>query len=336
MKKIILLGLLPFLCIGCGKKEEIVEEAPQEEIKEEIVVDNTVDIIDITSNTRPYAVVVNNSTAAVKVQTGLQDAYMVYEIPVEGGLTRLLAFYKDIEDLKIGTIRSARHNFLDYAFEQDAIFVCYGWSHYAEDDMKSTGINYENGVVHSAPFWRENPENLASEHTAYTSISRIKDFALKRNFSSTTDKGLILSYDPSDIDLKISEGSVIANKVFIPSNGSSNTTYQYDEERKVYQRFVNGSANIDYETKEQYTTKNIIVQKINTKMASDNYYWDLETVGSGNGYYITNGYAVPIRWSKNSRTEKTIYTYLDGREVTLSDGNTFIQLQSNNQKLTIE
>ena len=115
-----------------------------------------------------------------------------------------------------------------------------------------------------------------------------------------------------------------------------NTTYQYDEANKVYKRFVNGDANIDHETKQQFTTKNIIVQKINTKMASDNYYWDLETIGSGNGYFITNGYAVPIQWSKKSRTEKTIYTYLDGSEVKLSDGNTFIQLQSNNQNLTIE
>ena len=85
-----------------------------------------------------------------------------------------------------------------------------------------------------------------------------------------------------------------------------------------------------------YLTKNIIVQKINTKMASDNYYWDLETIGSGNGYYITNGYAIPITWQKTSREAKTKYTYLDGTEVLLNDGNTYVQLQSNKQKLTIE
>ena len=139
----------------------------------------------------------------------------------------------------------------------------------------------------------------------------------------------------SDIDLTNKENVQVANRVYIPSGGG-NTTYEYDKENKIYKRFVNGDANIDYETKEQYTTKNIIVQKINTKVASDNYYWELETVGSGNGYYITNGYAVPIKWSKASRTEKTKYTYLDGIEVIISDGNTFIQLQSNSQKLTIE
>ena len=79
-----------------------------------------------------------------------------------------------------------------------------------------------------------------------------------------------------------------------------------------------------------------VLQKIKTKMANDNYYWDLETVGSGDGYFITEGYDVPIKWTKESREAKTKYTYLDGTEVLLNDGNTYIQLQSVNQTLTIE
>ena len=102
MKRLCVLILLIFICIGCGKKEEenITEEmpTPKEETKE-------ISVIDVNSNTRPYAVVINNSTVAVKVQTGLQQAYIVYEFPVEGGLTRLMALYKDASDITIGTIR---------------------------------------------------------------------------------------------------------------------------------------------------------------------------------------------------------------------------------------
>ncbi len=338
MKKVLLVFLVSLLFItGCGKKEkEIVDEKPNDEpVIDQPEISGTIDIIDINSNSRPYAIVVNNSPAAVKVQQGLQEAYIVYEFPVEGGLTRLMALYKDIDDLKVGTIRSARHNFLDYAFEHDAIFVAYGWSTYAQNDINSTGINHINGMIHSSPFWRENPENLATEHTAYTNLSRLISFSNDNNYSSTTDKGLVLNYDANDVDLSNKENAQIANKVYIPS-GSADATYEYDTEKKVYKRFVNGNANIDHETKEQYTTKNIIVQKIDSKMTSGNYYLDLGTIGSGNGFYITNGYAVPIKWSKSSRTEKTKYTYLDGSEVILSDGNTFIQLQLNSQPLTIE
>lgn len=328
MKKAVLLFCVCFFLTGCGKKEEpIILEQPTLEPK-------TIKIVDTNSNTRPIAVVINNSTAAVKVQTGLQQAYMVYEFPVEGGLTRLLALYKDADDLTIGTIRSARHNFLDYVFESDALFVHYGWSHYAKDDIQKLNIKSINGIIDS-PFWRDNPENLAREHTAYTSINKIKDYAKSKNYPLTTDKGLVFFYSADDV-MDDKENKKQANTVFIPSLPSSSTKYIYDETTKVYKRIVNGKDNIDYSTKKQFTTKNIIVQKINTKFASDHYYWDLETIGKGDGYYITNGFAVPIKWTKNSRTEKTKYTYLDGREVILNDGNTFIQLQSNNQNLTIE
>ena len=332
MKKLCILILLIFICIGCGKKEEesIKEETPPviEEPKE-------ISIIDVNSNTRPYAIVINNSTVAVKVQTGLQQAYIVYEFPVEGGLTRLMALYKDVPDFTIGTIRSSRHNFLDYAMEHDAIFIHYGWSHYAEDDERELRYDYINGTLGGGPFWRENPASLATEHTAYTSIGKIKEYVKNKEIRSTTDQGLVLNYDINGVDLSKKDDNILANNIAIPSNGSINTTYEYDKENKNYKRFVNGNANIDYYTKEQFTAKNIIVQKINTKMASDNYYWDLETVGSGTGYYITEGYAVPITWSKENREAKTKYRYVDGTEIQLNDGNTYIQLQSNSQTLTI-
>lgn len=332
MKRLCILILLIFICIGCGKKEEesIKEETPPviEEPKE-------ISIIDVNSNTRPCAIVINNSTVAVKVQTGLQQAYIVYEFPVEGGLTRLMALYKDVPDFTIGTIRSSRHNFLDYAMEHDAIFIHYGWSHYAEDDERELRYDYINGTLGGGPFWRENPESLATEHTAYTSIEKIKEYVKNKEIRSTTDQGLVLNYDINGVDLSKKDGNILANNIAIPSNGSINTTYEYDKENKNYKRFVNGNANIDYYTKEQFTAKNIIVQKINTKMASDNYYWDLETVGSGTGYYITEGYAVPITWSKENREAKTKYRYVDGTEIQLNDGNTYIQLQSNSQNLEI-
>src|SRR5574344_2425732 len=147
ISKILLAFLFLFFITGCNK-EAVVEPSEPEEVKK-------VTIINTESDSRPYAVVVNNSNVAVKVQTGLNQAYMIYEIPVEGYLTRLLAFYKDADDLTIGTIRSVRHNFYDYAFEQDAILVCYGWSHYAKDDANKTKIDYINGLFDNA-FWRDN------------------------------------------------------------------------------------------------------------------------------------------------------------------------------------
>lgn len=299
--------------------------------------DNKVDIIDINSKTRPYAISVNNTPVAVKVQEGLNKAYLVYEIPTEGNTSRLLALYKDInEDLTVGTIRSSRHNFVDYALESDAIFVHYGWSHYAEDDEKKGSINYINGLF-DAPFWRNNPENLASEHTAYTSISKIKQTVAAKKFKTESDKTILLNYNTGDIDLSNQENVKAANKITIPYGSNPNiTTFVYDSENKMYNRMENGSNCVDHATKENVNTKNIIVQKINYKVCSDNYYWDLQTIGSGEGYFITNGYAVPIAWKKDSRSGKTKYCYKNGQEIEVSDGRTYIEIQTNKQNLSIE
>ena len=307
----------------------IVDVNPTEEAK--------VDIIDINSKTRPYAISINNTPVAVKVQTGLNKAYLVYEIPTEGNTSRLLALYKDIdEDLTVGTIRSSRHNFIDYALESDAIFVHYGWSHYAEDDQKKGSINYINGLF-DKPFWRNNPENLASEHTAYTSTDKIKETVKDKGFKTESDKTILLNYNPEDIDLSTKTDSIAANKIVIPYGANPNvTTFIYDTKSKMYNRQENGINCTDYYTKEQVNTKNIIIQKINYSVCSDNYYWDLKTVGSGEGYFITNGYAVPITWKKDSRAGKTKYYYKDGSEIEVSDGRTYIEIQTNKQNVTIE
>lgn len=343
---LISLGILVDKTTSANKKitssEELTENVQQPDVEQE-----KVDIIDINSKSRPYAVSVNNTAVAVKVQEGLNKAYLVYEIPTEGNTSRLLALYKDIEeDLVIGTIRSARHNFVDFALESDAIFCCFGWSHYAEDDLKSGSIDYLQGL-YGGPYYRKNPENLASEHTAYTSISKLNSAVKSKGFRTTSNDTILLNYNVSDVDLSVANETKVANTVTIPYGYAPQiSSFKYNEETKMYTRYENGNECKDHNTKEAVTTKNIIVQKINYKMCDDNYYWNLETTGTGEGYYITNGYAVPIIWSKSNRSSKTKYTYeigvilngqdVSGQEISVSDGRTWIEIQTNSQKLTIE
>ena len=63
---------------------------------------------------------------------------------------------------------------------------------------------------------------------------------------------------------------------------------------------------------------------------------ELKNIGSGEGYFISNGYAVPIKWEKKSPAGKTVYKFLDGQELTVNDGITYIQIQPSNQKTIIE
>ncbi len=312
--------------------ENTVEVKPPEE---------KVDIIDLNSKTRPLAVVVNNTPVAVKVQTGLNKAYIVYEMPTEGGTCRLMALYKDAGNVKVGTIRSARHNFIDWAYESDAIFTCFGWSHYAQDQMQKQGIvNYINGLVSEGGMYRENPEHLASEHTAYLNTDKVYESAKKKGYKVETDDSMLLKYNVKDVDLSEKAGVKNADdKVVISYDGSYNvTTFKYNKETQMYERYVTKNETLckDHETGEVVSTKNIIIEKINISTASDGKYLNLQTTGSGKGWYITNGKAVPIKWSKSSRKAKTKYTYEDGTEIEVSDGRTYIEVLPTSRTEKIE
>ncbi len=333
-KKIIsgvLIILVSFIFLSaCGKKEEEVVPPKKEEPKE------VVDIIDINSKTRPLAIVVNNTPVAVKVQEGLNKAYIIYELPTEGFTSRLIALFKDVKELNVGTIRSARHNFIDFSYESDAIFVSYGWSHYAEDELKKNVIDYVQGIKSEGSMWRDNKEKLATEHTVYLNTDKVYDYAKnKKGYSLESSNTILLNYNVKDTDLSTMEGAIETKKITLPY-GNITTVFEYDEENKMYTRVVNGVVTKDHETKEVFTTKNIIVQKVNYSIMPDRYYWDLKTVGSGDGYYITNGYSIPIKWSKESRKSKTKYTYLDGSEISVSDGRTYIEVHTNKKSVTIE
>jgi hypothetical protein len=330
-KKIFMLIAIALLITGCGK--EVKEETKEKNQKEEVKVEEKIDIIDLESNSRPYAVVINNFPSAVKVQTGLNDAYIVYEFPVEGGMTRSLALYKDKTTEKIGTVRSARHNFLDYAMENDAIFVHFGWSYHAEQQIIKLGIeNIDGNYSDPSNFWRENPEGLASEHTAYTSLKKCEETAKNKGYKLTTTVKPPLNYTAEEVNL--SDGNV-ANNVSISYSYSYGVDFVYDSETKLYKRIVNGIEHKDYFTKENYTTKNILVLKTNVEYTESNYYLELNNVGSGTGYYITNGYSKKITWEKKDRRSQTTYKYSDGTNVKFNDGNTYIMFRDDEQNLNI-
>lgn len=342
MKKVYKFVLI-ILCLfitSCGKNDPVIEEPKKEEPQV-----SKIKIIDTYSKTRPYALVINNYPSAVKVQSGLDKAYAIYEFPIEGGMTRSLAFFKDQTDVKIGTIRSARHNYMDYIYEHDAIFVHFGGSARAYEELANdTNIDHIDGnTTDKTPFWREQHENLAWEHRVYTNMSNIIDYITNvKNFRTTTDVKVPFNYSETEISLNEKEGAILANDVKISYGSNYYITFKYNSETKRYDRFFKNNPHTDYFTKKQYDCKNIIValmswgyDKEHKDMANNNYL-DLNDTGVGNGYYITDGYAVPITWQKDTRSSKTIYKYLDGTEISINDGNTWIMLMSKDRNPEIK
>lgn len=335
---LISVGFIGFTLFDSNKEEKEEENKAQESEKVNNEVDEKIDedlkelkIVDVNSNSRPVAIMINNLNAARPYQSGLQDAYIVYEIIVEGGITRMMALFKDKDTSRIGSVRSSRHYFLDYALENDAIYVHFGWSPQAQTDISSLSINNVNGLYDDA-FWRESYLPIAYEHTAFTSIDKIMSVAKNKGYKTTSNKDLLLNYTTEEVDLSKNTDSSIANSVEIKYSNYATTSYVYNKNEKLYYRSVNNKAHTDYVTKKQFTTKNIIIAYVsNEDIPGDTSgRQNLNNIGSGSGFYITNGSCVPITWEKKTRSSQTVYKYKDGTEIDVSDGNTFIQIAPKN------
>ena len=128
--------------------EENTELANQNINQEEIIeVPKEPEIKIFSGNDRPIAFMIDNNTNA-QPQASINSAYMVYEIIVEGGETRLMALFKGVNADEVGPIRSARHYFLDYAMENDAIYAHLGMSPQAEKDFGVFDIEHINGQIY--------------------------------------------------------------------------------------------------------------------------------------------------------------------------------------------
>ena len=258
-------------------------------------------------------------------QAGLLEADIVYEIIVEGGETRLMLILQDKDLDKIGPVRSARHYFLDYALENDAIYVHYGWSPQAQSDISTLGVNNINGIYESSTsFWRVSDKY--APHNAVTSTENIISIADRKGYRTTTSQEPVLNYVVAEVDLE--EGET-ANTVTIPYSYANTVEYEYDADLKEYVRYSRGEKQVDWDTGKTVTTKNIIIEKARNSTLDDGSgkgRQTLDNIKELDGYYITNGKAIPITCTKTSRSGKTVYRDLEGNEIDVNDGKTFIQI----------
>ena len=240
--------------------ETISEEGENEPV--EAVEEKQVQIF--SGNDRPIAVMIDNHSGAWP-QAGLNQAYMVYEIIVEGGETRLMALFKGVDLEKIGPVRSARHYFLDYAMENDAIYVHFGQSPQAESDIKKYSIHDINGIAEDGTtFWRV--KDKSAPHNAVTSTQKLLESAKSKNYRTTSTEESVLNYVTDEVNLE--EGEV-ATTITIPHSDLQTVEYEYDEENKVYVRYARGEEQTDWDTDEPVTAKNIIITFCDNYTLSD-------------------------------------------------------------------
>lgn len=328
---LILAAMLIFSITGCKKEPVSTNENP--EVQEPVVQEEPGNEFyeKMQSDVRPVAVMIDNDNSSARPQKGLETAYCVYEMIIEGGSTRLMALFKGDDLDKVGPIRSSRHYYLDYVQEHDAIYVHTGFSDRARMEIPSRGIQNINGLYEHI-FWRDNTYD-STWHNHYTGLDKVKKLAGEKGYKLTTDH----KYLPYFKEDKTPEGGESGKNLSLAYSGHYKVSFEYDEETKLYNRLINGKPHMS-QTGDALTAKNIIVYTVTNVNLNDGVNaarQDLLNTGSGEGYYLTEGVAQKITWYKPSHNEKTIYTLENGEPLTLNPGNTYVQIVPTNMGYTV-
>ena len=178
-------------------------------------------------------------------------------------------------------------------------------------------------------------------HSVTTATDNIFKIANRKGYSTTSTQKSVLNYVGNEFELKSDNE---ATKVTIPYSKYNGklynwVTYEYDNVTKRYVRYSRDVKQTDWATGETVTTKNIIIVKCKNWQLNDGENkdrQDIDNIGTLNGYYITNGKAIEITAEKASRTSQTVYKDLQGNEIEVNDGNTFIQICPIDSEIVIE
>lgn len=339
---IVLVAVLVFSFTGCTSKKP--EKPNKDDVSSVVSVENPYIINPLTgvenlpkekANLRPVAIMIDNDSNAQKyAQSGISTADIVYETETEGGITRLMAVFQDIESApQLGDIRSARYVYVDLAMGHNAIYVHHGKDpdfckpHLADLD------NFEIGESTGA--WRHTYGDVFGWQTLFSSGEKIKANLEKKNWKMTQDKNdPWQTFAKADANITLADGT--ANKLTAAFNSSYKTHFTYDAELGKYIKTSNKCENKDRNSGAKYVFENVFI--LQTKMSyygNQRYRRDID-LSEGVGYYAVNGTYEKINWKKGKDSDPIVFTKMDGTPLTLSAGNTWVCFIKKEAAITIE
>lgn len=286
-------------------------------------------------NKRPVAIMINNMDVAQKVQTGLNQADMIYECYVEGGITRLMAVYYDLSKVeKIGTIRSARYTFVQLAEGLGAAYIHNGSDQvYTKPYMRELGIDRIDLIMNSQYSFREE-NGLAFEHTLFTTgellTKGFEDKEIPLQYEEITPNAFSFAENPQTYQTP-------CNKVTYVMSSSYTTTFAYNAATQKYIRMPLGEEHKDGETDEATATDNLFILYAKSPLFEDEHH--LRTIlTQGEGIYVTKGTCTPITWEKGDADDPLKFYTESGEELQVNPGKSWIAFPttSNQEKTVIE
>jgi len=269
----------------------------------------------------PVGVMIDNKFEA-RPQAGLSYAGLVFEAPVEGGITRFLAIYTTGEAIKkIGPVRSIRPYYIDWASEFDALMAHIGGSPEALDIIASdANLAKMNLDGNGEYFWRA--DDRIAPHNAYTS-SKLLDDARNKKLQSQDLKFDFWEFKNDDFVSERGDGKTLTIK--FSNDATYNAVWEYDKDKNEYKRKLGD----DYAKDEDgriILAKNVAVLATDIEIIDEVSRRRIATIGSGDALVFQDGKKIQARWEKQSRESRLYFFDLNGKPLQFNRGATWVEV----------
>ena len=317
-----------------GTKEE--EVAPEHSYRSEL----TNEWIDEDlKDQRPIAVMVDNEKTALP-HYGLTEADVVYEImnsTLNDRITRFMVLVKDWESItQLGSIRSVRPTNFMLAAEWNAVLCHDGGPFFIDTWVAKDYTNNFSGCFARFSNGKATEFTEYITYDKYTNSNKGKTYdGLKQRFANSKYTTTYNQYyegphfqfaaDEQTFSDRSDADTATVVELPFPHNKS---TLKYNESTGTYDYYEYGAAHLDpLHDSAQLTFKNVILQNTTFSELGEGYLI-YNAIDSGrDGYYITNGQAIEVTWTKSGESDITVYyDKKTGKEIELNTGKTYISL----------
>jgi hypothetical protein len=287
---------------------------------------------------RVIAVMIDDLSPA-RPQSGFNAASVVWQAPAEGGIARYMMMFQRNTPGLVGPVRSARYYYVAWAAEWKSVYVHAGGSPQAIATLNAKGhgqyvYNAEDFRYEGVYLWRL--RTRSSPHNVYTDGPNLQKLAKAVHAPAAKGQQPVWTFAPD---------APLANR---PIGGSidfgylaNHIHYDYDRATNTYLRGVTfEKKQIDAATGKRVAPKNVVIMLVHFGPLNDGHpekkRLEADLIGKGTAWIATNGRTIKGTWRKDGVLKPTRFFDANGKPVSLTVGQTFVQVLPVGTRVTIK
>lgn len=271
---------------------------------------------------RPIAVMLA-SDIETRPLSGIGQADIVFEMPVDPtGITRFMAVFQCERPQEIGSIRSAREDFVPLAAGIKAIYAHWGGEHGVLEKLDNHIVNNIDALKFEGEiFYRKT--GIRPPHNGFTNLDLLIKTAQNLKYDL---KNIFPGYYHQKEKPKKNLSNLI-DRVNVNYPGRHFVNWAYDSDTNLYSRFRDRSAEIDKDNGQVVKAGVVVIMKT-TSMFLREQYISVDVQGNGEAQIYQNGGVIPGKWKKDpTRLDSKLYFYDDsGKEIEFAPGKIWVEI----------